>query len=71
MIERKKKLNCGNTIVEIRRQKKFAIVTIQLPIYESNSKKRNLEVQQPCCRNLEKFRAHKKRELVEGGEKIW
>ena len=35
------------------------------------SKKRNLKFQQPCCQNLEKFGAHKKRELVEGGEKIW
>ena len=46
MLERKKKLNCGNTIAKIRRGKKFAIVAIQLPKYERNSKKRNLEFQQ-------------------------
>ena len=32
MIERKRKLNCGNTIAEIRREKKFAIVAIKLSI---------------------------------------
>ena len=41
----KKKKNCGNTIAEIRREKKFTIVAIQLSKYERNSKKRNLEFQ--------------------------
>ena len=43
--ERKKKLNCGNTITVIMREKKFTIVAIQLSKYERNSKKRNLEFQ--------------------------
>ena len=71
MWQKEKKFNCSNTIAEIRREKKFAFVTIQLPKYERNNKNGNLEFRQPCCQNLEKFGAHKKRELVEGGEKIW
>ena len=42
MIEKEKK-NCDNTIAQIRREKKFPILTTELPKYERNSKKKNLE----------------------------
>ena len=37
---RREKKNCGNIIVKIRREEKFAIVTIQLPKHERKSEKK-------------------------------
>ena len=36
----REKINCGNTIVEIRRKENFAIVAIQLPKHERSSEKK-------------------------------
>ena len=66
-----------------RKKKKKRIVAIQLPKLEE---RKNLQLWQFSCRNmrgtvkrgtwnfsrnLENFGAHKERELVEGGDKLW